>query len=238
MVFLKIDKTVKTPLYKQISDQIRFKILNEEITHLTLLPSEKEFKLIYNISDIVVKRAYKILEEEGLIKRVKGSGTFVDNRKVLRLSYKELDTVIDAKGHEGITHQVLNIQKTTKIDEVTQKLKSVSKDIYVITQLLIKENLPVSYQNIYVNGRYFNYILDYLKNDLNIINFIKSRSNQKVKVNYRFNAVNSSSLYETIFEVVKDSALYFFNAEYYLEDNLLCLVDTVYPGKYFELEAY
>lgn len=238
MVFLKIDKTIKTPLYKQISNQIRTKILNQEISHLTLLPSEKEFKLIYNISDIVVKRAYKILEEEGLIVRVKGSGTFVTNRKLLRLSYQELDSVIDAKGYQGITFQVLNIQKATKVEETTEKLKQPGSNVYVVTQLLKKDNLPISYQNIYVNGNYLKHILDYLNKNLNIYNYIKSNSKKIVSSKYRFNAANSNTLYETILDIPKDSALYFFKAEYFLDSDLIVSVDTVYPGEYFELEAY
>lgn len=237
MVFLKIDKTIKTPLYKQISSQIRTKILNKEISHLTLLPSEKEFKLIYDISDIVVKRAYKILEEENLVKRVKGSGTFVVNRKVIRLSYQDIDKVIDIKGHDNITNKVLNIQKTTKYDEVTKKLREVSNDIYEITQILVKDDLPICYQNIYVNGRYFDYTLDYLKSELNVFNYIKKHSTRKVRADYSFNAANSNSLYETILDISKDSALYYFKADYYIGNDLVVLVNTVYPGKYFELEA-
>ena len=81
MIYLSIDKTNKIPIYKQIIEQIVFLIDNNEVKHLDLLPSEVQFEHIYHVSNFVVKRAYKQLEEQGYITRVKGKGTFVNSRE-------------------------------------------------------------------------------------------------------------------------------------------------------------
>lgn len=67
----------KIPLYIQLINNYRQKILNAELKPGAKLPSEIEMCRKYNISRITVKRALDELEREGLINKVKGSGSFV-----------------------------------------------------------------------------------------------------------------------------------------------------------------
>jgi len=71
----------KSPLYKQIYDQYKEMILSEEINCGTRLPSENVISQQFGVSRITVTRALKELELENLIYRVKGSGSYVIDRK-------------------------------------------------------------------------------------------------------------------------------------------------------------
>lgn len=237
MVFLTLDKTNKIPLYKQISNQLRMMIATKEISHLTLLPSEKEFQLIYNVSEIVVKRAYKILEEENLIKRVKGSGTFVVNREKMSLSLKNVDIVIDAKGFNDVKAKILNIQKTDDLDDDSMVLEDDLYDVYKVTQLLIKNNVPISYQNMVFSSKYYDYMNGYLHSPLNISSYVRKTVSKKATIEYYFNAANSDSLHQTIFDIPKGTSLMCFKAIYYSDGEPMLFVQTIYPGEYFELET-
>lgn len=71
---------MRRPLYKQIYDELRQKILNHEYAVNQQLPTEAELASMFGVSLITSKRALTELEREGLIYRKRGSGSFVRPR--------------------------------------------------------------------------------------------------------------------------------------------------------------
>lgn len=67
----------KIPLYKQIYQSIKDKILTGELRPKDRVPSEQEFMDEYMVSKITVKNALAALVDEGLVTRIQGKGTFV-----------------------------------------------------------------------------------------------------------------------------------------------------------------
>ena len=65
------------PIYQQIFDQIKEKIINEELVNGELLPSIRSLAKDLRISVITTKRAYEELEREGYILTTPGRGCFV-----------------------------------------------------------------------------------------------------------------------------------------------------------------
>jgi len=78
-----------TPIYEQITRQIKAKILGEELPSMRLLAKE------LRISVITTKRAYEELEREGLITSQTGRGSFVAPVSSERLREAQLRTVED-----------------------------------------------------------------------------------------------------------------------------------------------
>ncbi|UKS25258.1 GntR family transcriptional regulator [Paenibacillus sp. HWE-109] len=67
----------KVPLYKQIYQSIKDKILAGELRPKDRVPSEQEFMDQFMVSKTTVKTALAILLDEGLVTRIQGKGTFV-----------------------------------------------------------------------------------------------------------------------------------------------------------------
>jgi len=65
------------PLYYQLANVLTEKILSRELHAGDRLPTEVELVEQYGISRITVRQALRLLEEEGLIRREVGRGTFV-----------------------------------------------------------------------------------------------------------------------------------------------------------------
>jgi GntR family transcriptional regulator len=65
------------PLYYQVMRTLKGQILEGELKPGERLPSEADLTLSFRVSRVVVRQALKMLEDEGLIVRVKGRGTFV-----------------------------------------------------------------------------------------------------------------------------------------------------------------
>ena len=69
-----------TPIYEQITRQIKAKILGGELQPGEALPSMRLLAKELRISVITTKRAYDELEREGLVCTVAGKGCFVAAR--------------------------------------------------------------------------------------------------------------------------------------------------------------
>ena len=77
MYYLHIDKTLKTPIHRQLSACIESAILNETLREGELLPSEDQIGRTFNVSRTVVRRAFLELSRIGLIDQRQGQGHFV-----------------------------------------------------------------------------------------------------------------------------------------------------------------
>lgn len=71
------DTSMSLPLYQQISDDLKQKIVTKTFKSGDQLPTEKELSETYSVSRITAKRALTELEQLGLVSRTRGKGTFV-----------------------------------------------------------------------------------------------------------------------------------------------------------------
>ena len=72
-----INNSSMQPIYEQILDQIKARILQGELKENDTLPSVRSLAKDLKISALTVKKAYDALEQEGFIITVHGKGSFV-----------------------------------------------------------------------------------------------------------------------------------------------------------------
>lgn len=77
MTIFKIARDSSLPLHLQLLDELRHKIKSGELEPETQLPSEWELVEQLGISRATIQRAWQSAQDEGLIYRVAGKGTFV-----------------------------------------------------------------------------------------------------------------------------------------------------------------
>lgn len=77
----RIDPTSSIPLYTQLVEALRDKIQSKVLVPGGKLPSERELCEIYDVSRITVRNAISRAENEGLVERIQGIGTFVATKK-------------------------------------------------------------------------------------------------------------------------------------------------------------
>lgn len=76
-----INVQLKEPIYEQIVLQIKSKIKNGELTAGDSLPAIRTLAKDLKVSVITVKKAYEILQTDGLIMSVVGRGTVIADVK-------------------------------------------------------------------------------------------------------------------------------------------------------------
>ena len=75
-----MDSNAKSiPLYEEICRQLQDKIEKGIYCKGSLMPSESEIQALYRVSRVTARRAYKVLIEQGILRTVKGKGTFVND---------------------------------------------------------------------------------------------------------------------------------------------------------------
>ncbi len=72
-----IDRSKPVPLYYQVEQTLREKILKSELPQGTQLPPEPELARQFGVSSITIKHALRNLAAQGLVVRRQGKGTFV-----------------------------------------------------------------------------------------------------------------------------------------------------------------
>ena len=88
-----ISNTGDKPIYAQITDQIKGKILSGELQAGEALPSIRLLAKELRISVITTKRAYEDLEQAGFVNTVPGKGCFVAAQNAELLREETLRTV-------------------------------------------------------------------------------------------------------------------------------------------------
>lgn len=95
-----ISSRSSTPIYEQITIQMKAMILSGELKDEELLPSVRSLARQLHISIITVKRAYEDLQEEGFVKTVVGKGTFVTAKENVRM--ESINVMVEEKLKEAV----------------------------------------------------------------------------------------------------------------------------------------
>lgn len=118
-----LSQTDSRPMYLQIIEQIKLKILAGDWKPGQPLPSIRELAAATSVSLITIKRAYMELEHERLIVTQQGKGSFVADtqtdladRRQVELE-KSIEALLDIAGQLGLSDSELLEQVRKLIDK-------------------------------------------------------------------------------------------------------------------------
>lgn len=111
------------PLYVQIKERLRGQILDGTYQPHQQLPSEAEMTAALKVSRITVRQALSDLENEGMIFRVHGKGSFVSRPKAFQdLGRLEgFGEAMRSKGYETFA-RVISMRNVTPVAHVREQL--------------------------------------------------------------------------------------------------------------------
>ena len=84
-----IRRKQSVPLYLQIADNLKERILNKEFPCGTNLPAESRLAASFGVNHLTVRKSLQILKEQNLIVQQHGRGTYVtySHDAVLKIGY-------------------------------------------------------------------------------------------------------------------------------------------------------
>lgn len=134
------------PLYLQIVEKLREKIVSGEYAPGTLLPSETALTKIFGVSRVTVRQALAELEERGLIYRQQGRGTFVSEPHIRQQISHEAQTIVEALRNEGIEPEikVIGLDQKRPSPQVAAILGTGDHEICILKRLYLHSKVPIA----------------------------------------------------------------------------------------------
>lgn len=103
MVFnILLDRNNSIPLYEQLKNLISAQIKKGELKPGQQIPSERELCETYQVSRITVRQAISIAENEGLVCRTHGRGTFVSSGAKIKQGLTKVNNFQETLSTQGI----------------------------------------------------------------------------------------------------------------------------------------
>lgn len=151
-----LDLSSSMPLYEQLVLFIKNGIDAQEMKTGDLLPSESEFCERYDISRSTVRQAFAQLEEEGLVIRKRGKGSFVSKPKLTR-SLHNLYSFSEEISSMGLVpgSKVLAYEVITPGEEIMAKLALFDSEekVYSITRVRYAGEEPLALEMAFIPKR-------------------------------------------------------------------------------------
>lgn len=199
------------PLYVQLKEAIKRDINNGKYKIGAQLPTEAELCEMYGVSRITTRRAITELEEEGILKKQHGIGTFVTQSKIKR----ELFSI------NGFSEFLLQSGKTprTKIIStiaigatkwLAETLKIEDKDpVLEVRRLHLIDNEPIHLETSYYPLDRFPNLDKHLDESSSIYSILKDRYNVRAVKNDKTLNVTSPTIEQAVLlNCTQDIALY------------------------------
>lgn len=147
-----LNRNSAVPLYLQLADELRTKILSGEWQPEQRIPSENELNQIYSISRMTIRQVLGKLVDEGLVFRVHGKGTFVAQRKIATRSpsYYGVREQLEQQGYSTRTEMLDSGQVEADVRLSRELDVGVGTPLYRVERLRYAGDTPISLHESYV----------------------------------------------------------------------------------------
>lgn len=140
------------PLYRKLADTLRANLEEGRIRPNELLPTERDLASTYQVSRDTVRKAIKLLEEQGLLYSDQGRGTFAAPEAV-RMMSRSLDSFTqDTLRRGGTPGQRILAMETVAASLALSSLLGTEPHLPLlrIKRLRLMDNAPVGIQDSYL----------------------------------------------------------------------------------------
>lgn len=140
------------PLYAQLKEHLRSRILDGTYAPHSRMESESELGAHFGVSRITVRQALGDLQKEGLIFKIHGKGTFVSKPKAFQnvSSLKGLAEALSASGYE-VVNRMCGFQFMSADALISQKLGlAEGETVTEIRRIRLVNREPVSLEVTYL----------------------------------------------------------------------------------------
>ncbi|BBE31674.1 GntR family transcriptional regulator [Tepiditoga spiralis] len=161
----------KDPLYLSVYKKIKSDLINNKYKKGDKIPKELELCETYNVSRLTVRRALDELVREGLLKRVKGTGTFFNGFKTEEVLTR-LSSFTDESIKNGFSSKSIVLENTliTIPEELIPVFNlPINSKILKLKRIRYRNEEPYAIETAYLN----------LAADIRLLNILDEDMNKK-----------------------------------------------------------
>jgi len=148
-----ISQSKMIPLYYRIYIAIKKEIESGNYKAKSKMPSENELAKNYNVSKMTIRNALSKLEEEGLIYKEVGRGTFISEKK-FEMKIRKILSYTDDVINRGFTPSSKEIRKKIIKDLEIAKIMGLPCDasLFELIRIRLADDIPLAIEWAYVNA--------------------------------------------------------------------------------------
>ena len=237
-----VDATNPIPKYLQISAWLKELIQNGRYLPGEKLPSELELSQLCGVNRNTLRQAISELAAVGLLRKEKGTGTFVAAQAPVELRHK-LERILsftDLMRDSGIEERTKILNKsveTANEDIATELFLGASKRVIVIRRVRAGDGIPLIYEESYLPSDIFDGI-----QDMNLKGSMYKIMTEQFKVSLArckqtISAVNLNQNIASILELPRNSAGIFIESLTFDENSIpIELLYSYHRGDKYKLE--
>lgn len=221
-------------LHEQIYEDIKSKIIQEVYPSNSLIPKEIELMGIYDVSRHTIRKAMDQLRQDGFIRKIKGTGTFVNELKAdyalsNMSSFSEIIT--NQTGHPSSI--VLSAKLTVVDKSITDKLSLKDNEpVYLIERIRKNGDINLCYEVTYVSPKHCPGLDMYVSPNASLYDLYENKYNLQLdEGHYKLEAINVNEQVAKLLDIPKLSAVLFMKALIHLKNGSpLYYVKAYYIG--------
>jgi GntR family transcriptional regulator len=126
-----LDANSGVPLYVQLQQQLRQRILSGQLRHGSQLPSVRDLSSELHVNPLTVTKVYQILEREGFVETRRGIGTYVSPQTpVLKMDARRqqlapsVDQLVAEAVHLGVCEDEIHALLSEKFRKLSRKAQT------------------------------------------------------------------------------------------------------------------
>ncbi|MFD2044162.1 GntR family transcriptional regulator [Ornithinibacillus salinisoli] len=223
-------------LYLQVIDEIKRDIENGSYKAKQKLPSEFELAKNLGVSRATLREALRILEEDNVVTRRHGVGTFVNQKPMFSSGIEQLTSVTDMieqfGKNPGSYYLSTDIVDPTEEERITFSPKNI-KTLAMIERVRTADDHPVVFCIDKVPEGYIP--LDQLKNEDSLFKLMEEHANKRVT--YAVTYIEPISYHERIYKILNcnpEQPLLLLKQMHYTEDD----EPVLYSSNYFRSDVF
>lgn len=231
------------PLYMQLMDNIKHKIVNGDLKIGERLPSERDMAQQYGINRLTVRNALKKLEKEGILKAYRGKGTYVESLpkidgKILlgKAASMSLSAQIRQYGMKS-SRSVLSLKKIP-VEGMIKEVFTNEKNVYEIVRLSLINDIPYALQKAYLPCSVFKEAERFDFSNFSLYEYMDDQGHRPVTVNSQLRIEHLPKEYLEIMNIEEGKYLFMFDYFGFDADNQLVEYTISYHSSEYTVFEY
>jgi GntR family transcriptional regulator len=225
--------------YHKVYNILREQILEKKLSDGEKIPPERVLCDTYGVSRITIRQALKMLQDQGLLERLPGKGTFVRRATKRKVPILDMDYEKSLKKEApDIIRKVITWEPILPSEEVMNELSLLkSEQCLLIERIDIQNDEPLSYDKGFIPLNYSSSVDELIINQVSFLHLWAKRENLSISyIRSSTEAVEAGEIdVERLRVPLRAPMLMTTDTIFSTEGKALAVFVTIYRGDKFRL---